>query len=130
MSNRHHLESLQKSLFEALESHHRFYELSPTAIAVVDIGNHYDRASDTPLVKARVDLYLRTDEVEDGKVTSSFFDLCDWQELDAPMLVRLAEVVVFADRWNRNELETLPPSTTSDPRKDEQRGRRVHRRRR
>jgi len=91
----------------SMKASERFYALDDGYAIMVKLDNDGDRLT------ARVTIYQKIEERR-GHELEVDWDCIDLESLPARLIGRVVETKMLVERWNANELDELPPSTTAD----------------
>jgi hypothetical protein len=89
----------------ALRASERFYALDDGYAIMVKIDDIDDRLT------ARVTIFQKIEERR-GDELEIDWDCIDLESLPARLIGRVVETKMLVERWNADELDELPPSTT------------------
>jgi hypothetical protein len=92
----------------ALRSSERFYAIDDGYATMVKLSDYIDDR-----LTARVVIYQKIEERR-GDELGIDWDCIELDELPARLIGRVVETKMMVERWNANELDELPPSTTTN----------------
>lgn len=91
----------------AMKASERFYALDDGYAIMVKLDDIDDRLT------ARVAIFQKIEERRGSEVEIDW-DCIDLESLPARLIGRVVETKMLVERWNADELDELPPSTTTN----------------
>ncbi len=105
-----HIKKIWSDTVAEMKKSERFYTLDDTRAVAVKIDlDLYDLTD----LKANVHIYERYEDKRGDSVEAGW-DCIDLDSVPARVLGQVVEIKMNVERWNKNELDDLPPSTSPD----------------